>query len=94
MKQREITKCLCCDKGIANGGNAFFYRLEIEQFVLDFPAIQRAAGLEMAMGGAAPLAAIMGPDEDIAHGMGERTMMICGSCALNKLPLQVLEGES
>jgi hypothetical protein len=37
----------------------------------------------MAMGGAAPLASIMGPDEDLATGMGEHTALICGECGIS-----------
>jgi hypothetical protein len=61
----------------------FFYRVRVEQFILDIAAIQRQQGLEMAMGGAAPLASIMGPDEDLATGMGEHTALICGECGIS-----------
>jgi hypothetical protein len=81
MKQSEFTNCATCGKGMAKG--IFFYRVRVEQFILDTGAIQRQHGLEMAMGRAAPLAGIMGPDEDLATGMGEHTALICGECGIS-----------
>ena len=91
MKQSEFTKCVTCDKGMGTG--VFFYRVRVEQFVLDIGAIRRQHGLEMVMGAAAPLAAMMGPDEDMARGMGEHTALICGECGINALVRISMIGE-
>jgi len=62
-----------------HNGDRFFYRVKIEQFVVDMGAVQRQHGLEMSMGATASLAQIIGPDEDIALGMGESEMLVCAS---------------
>lgn len=83
FKQREIENCGVCGKGLAERPSVtFFYRFKVEQFILDGDAIQRHHGLELALG-SAQLAAVMGPDRPIAHGMGESSTLVCGTCLLN-----------
>ena len=82
MKQNEFTKCLICHKGMAHSGHLTFYRLQFERLILDARAIQRAHGLEMMMGGAAALASVMGPNEDLAKVIaGPKPVLICEECA-------------
>ena len=59
-----------------------FYRVKIEQLVLNMATIRRQAGLEMMMGSAAALAHALGPDEDLATSMAIRTVLICADCSL------------
>jgi len=75
-------------------GAIHFYRVTMEQMVLNIPALNRQAGMEMAMGGAAPLAEVMGPNEDLAKGMGIHNVLICGLCGLSNIVIhQLLESE-
>lgn len=82
MKQNEIQKCANCGEGVAKG-NVYFYRLRIEQMILNRGAIERQHGLEMMLGAAAPLAQAFGLDEDIAVGVSDITVLICADCALS-----------
>jgi aldehyde:ferredoxin oxidoreductase len=51
------------------------YRVRIEQFVVDQRAAQRQVGLGAFMGSHA-LAAVLGPDEPMAHGTGETELLV------------------
>jgi hypothetical protein len=82
MKQSEIQKCIVCGEGVMKCGLPTFYKVKIERFIVDIAAIRRQHGLEMSMGDAAPLAQIMGPNEDIAGSVSEETTsLICEQCA-------------
>ncbi len=82
MKQGEFKKCAQCGKGMAGKG-VFFYRIKIEQMILDFNAIRRAHGLELMMGGSASLAQVMGPDEDLAVSLGALEVLVCANCGIS-----------
>lgn len=84
MKQGEFKKCAQCDKGMAGQG-VFFYRIKIEQMILDFNAIKRAHGFELMMGDAAPLAQVLGSDEDLAVSLGAYEVLVCANCGI-RLP--------
>jgi len=83
MKANEFSKCLLCGKGMVQAGAPVFLRVQIEYHLLNLPAIQRAAGLEMALG---PLASVMGPDESLATEMSKGTGLICASCMIEMQP--------
>jgi ABC-type uncharacterized transport system permease subunit len=84
FKQSEIKPCAFCKQGILHSASPLFYRVKVEQMVLDMQAIRRQAGLEMMMGSAAGLAAIMGPNEDMAKSFGDaQNILICNECALS-----------
>jgi len=80
-KQDEITKCAICGNGMAHTGTVVFYRVTLETFGLDAGAIQRAHGLELQMGAAAPLAQLLGPPGDIFQQLDEKQMLVCMDCA-------------
>ena len=82
--QDELQMCANCGKGMAHDNNLVFYRIHVEQFVLDGKAIMRQHGLEQMMGGNAALAQIMGPNEPIAHGMGQSCRLLCQPCLLEQ----------
>lgn len=83
LKQTDLTPCGLCGKGVIHTGNPMFYRVSVQSFFTDVRAVQRQHGLEMSMGGAAPLAQIMGPNEDMAVPVHEpTTALICMECAL------------
>lgn len=82
FKQADIKPCAICCKGLMHAGIPLFYRLRVERMGLDLGAIKRQHGLELMMGGAAPLASIMGPDETMAAVIdGPRELLVCETCS-------------
>lgn len=75
MKEREFQNCCQCGKSMFEG--IFFYRVKVEQHIVNADAVRRRVGLGMQIGA---LAAAMGPDEDLAIGTGEKTVLFCGDC--------------
>ncbi|MEY2849631.1 MAG: hypothetical protein RI885_2298 [Actinomycetota bacterium] len=83
MKQRELGPCAACGRGVMHDRSIAFYRVTFEHFVLMTGVIQRQAGLEQAMGSPV-LAAVMGPDEDLAKRAGPADReIICQHCAIH-----------
>lgn len=100
MKQRELqeraTCCLCKRKLLEKPTpSVTFFVIQLSQYLLNLPAIQRAAGLEMILDGNAALAHAMGPDEDLAKQWNETvTVTVCYHCAMepgNTLIYQLIE---
>lgn len=91
LKQREITKCACCGKGIGHNRSLTFYRIAIESHIGNLPAVTRQTGLEMMLGSAA-LASVMGQDEPMSMIVAE-TMpaVICFDCAVEKSVVELAE---
>jgi hypothetical protein len=92
FKQTDIRNCAACDRGLMHAGNplGMFWRLRFDRLMIDRNAVSRQHGLELMMGGAAPLAHVMGPQEDMAQPVGgPYDAMICEECVLSK-PLVVL----
>lgn len=87
MKEMELRKhatCSMCSKPIGHSRAPMFYRVTIEQFVLDKAAISRHAGLTNLLGGNAFIAHHMGPNEDLANFSASATITICMTCALER----------
>lgn len=83
MKQRDLKNCALCDRGLMHGGRLTFFRLLLEYMLINTGAVMRQHGLELSVGKAAPLAVIMGPDENLAEPVGERhEVLICLDCAV------------
>lgn len=78
MKQSDFKKCHICEEGMMHNNHPFFYKITVEQYVIDIAAVKRQAGLEMSMGEAAPLASVMGPNEDLAKGLNKTEILVCG----------------
>ncbi len=91
MKQSELEKCAFCDKGMMHNQSPVFYRVKLDNMVIDVAAVQKAHGMEMMMGGNAALAQIMGPNEDIAVEMDSVTKLVCLDCAVST-PIMALSG--
>lgn len=94
MKQAELLKhstCVVCNRPNGACGLPLFWRVTIERFGIDLRAVQRQDGLAQFMGHSG-LAAIMGPDEDMASPVMEpKTATVCEDCALNNpVPVAVL----
>lgn len=85
MKADELRKastCCRCRKPIGHTGLPLFWRVSIERFGVDLQAVRRQSGLEMMLG-SVPLAAAMGPDEEVASPVMEKvTVTVCEDCAL------------
>lgn len=86
LKQSEITKCIGCGQGVMHGNQLTFYRFHVDYMFADMGAIRRQSGLEQMLGGdaAAGIAAVMGPNEDLAHQVNEHRepVLCCLSCAM------------
>lgn len=79
---RELATCSACNKPIGHTKLPLFWRVTVERFGLDHGALQRQQGLAMHMGNAA-LAAVMGPNEDLAKPVMEPVVLsLCETCAL------------
>jgi len=91
MKQSEIQPCAGCGKGVMHQNFMTFYVADLTYHIVDLPAVQRAHGLEMAMGAAAPLAQYMGPNEDMTKPMANHKMMVCLDCAMRKPLAELFE---
>lgn len=86
---REVCQCTICGRKPGETSSPIFWLVKLERFMLDATAIQRQTGLAMMMG-SARLAAVMGPDEDMAHPIGDCALSVCEECALEGMPLLVM----
>lgn len=85
---RQIATCAHRHRKIGETGLPLFYVLTVERYGLNLPAIQRQQGLTLLVGGSARLAAIMGPDEDMAESVMEPVKLtICEACASENICL-------
>jgi hypothetical protein len=83
LKAREIGKTIT-GVGVAAQG-PIFYRVTLEQFGIDRDAVTRQAGLENLIGDAA-IAAVMGPDEDVAK-LLQKSVVFVGMQDFMHVPL-------
>lgn len=87
MKHKDFKGCEICGKGMMHAGTPLFLRITVERLGVNRRAVERAAGMEMMMGGNALLANIMGADEDLATVIdGKKNMLICQPCGEKPLP--------
>jgi len=89
MKEKELrdhAKCSRCGKGIGHTGLPFFWTVRAVRYGIDAGALRRQAGLEMMLGSPA-LAQVMGPDEDMAQPVMDRSITLCEECALSVMGL-------
>ncbi len=83
---RELAECANCKKKLGETGMPLFFKVTIERYGLNKPALDRLQGMTQFFGGHAQLASVMGADEDLAKRIsGPRTVMICESCAGEKM---------
>lgn len=84
MKESELRKhavCTVCAEKIGHTGLPLFWRVTVERFGIDMQAARRQTGLGMMLG--ASLAAVMGPDEDMAQAIGDPAVLtMCEHCAM------------
>lgn len=86
MKEGELRKhceCSLCQKKIGESGLPIFWTVTINRYGLNADALRRQMGLGMIIG--APLASVMGPDEDLASPLGPPVKLtICERCAVDR----------
>ena len=86
LKELELRQqCGACGQGICNNNSMTLYKVSLELHVIDYGAIRRQSGLETMMGGAAVLAQVMGPNEDMTEFMGRKELLVCQVCAAKSL---------
>ena len=74
---RAMADCDLCGEAVGKSG-IFFYRVQVDQVIMNGPAINRQAGLGMMT--APALAMVMGPDEDMAHRIPGEEKTVCARC--------------
>ena len=77
---REKGKCGICGKGIGHAGAMHLYRVRVEQYITNVPAMRRQDGLAAMLGGHTMLARVMGPDEEMAQKASSQEMTVCSEC--------------
>lgn len=78
---RKVAECSVCGKKIGECGVPIFYRVRIQQYVVDLAAVQRQAGLGAMLN--PQLAMVMGADEDMAKMMDECERTVCNECVMS-----------
>ena len=87
--RNDIQACAGCGQGVGVSGPVF-YRLKIEQMVLDARAVQREAGLEQMLGGNVAIARALSPETDFAQVFLEAEVLLCGACGIEPTVLAIL----
>ena len=92
---REVAECKSCGRPFGACGGILFFRVKIDQYMVNLGALKRQQGLAM-LTGSAQLAVVMGPDEDMAAEMASVTVTLCEECALGKQHnvAELMEGDS
>lgn len=93
----DLKPCVRCGKGLMHSGVPIFYQITVASCVVDVANVSRLHGLQMAMGGAAPLAFAFAPDTTVARRVEPVPVhFLCHSCALEPAaPLEfIMEEES
>jgi len=97
MREKELREsaiCNICDNKIMACGMPLFWKMKIERHGIKADAVQRQQGLTMILGGHAPLAAAMGPDEEMTEILLKKNITVCEDCASKPLHLyNVLEDD-
>lgn len=80
VKRDEIQKCTGCDRGVMHSNQITFERVTLERFLVMTDAVRRQHGLELMIGSPA-IAAVLGPDEDLAKRVGDADQVwLCDQC--------------
>lgn len=86
MKLSDLKPCAICGGKIA----PLFYRVTIEQMMIDAAAANQVIGLNTVFGGALRLAEAMAPNDDVTLKLQENTVILCGDCAYTVSLVRVL----
>lgn len=79
-----------CGQKIGHARLPLFWRVRIERYGVKIDAVQRQTGLAMMLDGHAALAAVMGPDEDMAEKILSKEITVCEDCAMRQTVIAVL----
>lgn len=103
LKQDEIRPCIQCGKPLCADRQLTFYDVQIRRLVVDLSAVQRQHGLELLVG-SPKIAAVMGPNEDIAKEFARVRVFVFQKCAgysdmclaqlVEAASVEISEGES
>jgi hypothetical protein len=84
MKVEELRPCDGCGKSI----NPVFFRVRVEQHVIDQRAVQQHVGLATMFGGSGALANVFDSyGNDATKEMASKTVLLCSSCFCDCSPL-------
>jgi hypothetical protein len=94
VKEKELRDhavCSICGKKIGHANIPLFWTVEIKRYGIKLEAVNRQQGLTMMLGGSAQLAAVMGPNEEMAECIHKVTLTVCEKCAVEEsLPVAAL----
>ncbi len=86
MKLSELTPCALCEGPLGY----LFYRVEVEQIMLDATAANQVLGLNTMFGGALRLAEAMAPNDDVTVTLQKASIIVCESCYYERPMRKVL----
>jgi hypothetical protein len=89
----ELANCFLCDRGVAHDNNLIFYEVSFGVCAIDLDSVRQQHGLEMMMGAAAPLAAVLSPSTNVAFRFKPTRRLLCMECATKPIPPVALIGE-
>lgn len=92
LRPEDLTRCAACGEGLATQVPVF-YRVTLEQHVVDLAAVQRLGGLVALMGGNQQLAAAFSPDSHYTRRMFSNSMLLCQECAMEASVMQAFPAE-
>lgn len=89
MKLSELKLCAVCDGPIG----MLFYRVTVDQMMIDAKAANQVLGLNTMFGGAAlGLAEALAPNDDVTIQLQTNTTILCADCAYSISLVTVLLG--
>ena len=89
MKLSELKPCENCGKSIY----PIFYRVTVEQIMVDARAANRVLALDKFFGGALGVAEVFAPDDSVTIPFQENSVILCNDCAMVVSLASVLFGK-
>lgn len=87
MKLSELTPCALCEGPLGY----LFYRVEVEQIMLDATAANQVLGVNTIFGGhALRLAEAMAPNDNVTMTLQKGSIIVCESCYYERPMRKVL----
>jgi hypothetical protein len=85
ISREDIKPCPMCGKSVMHTGLPLVWKITMHRLGLDVRALRREQGLEMMMGGSAPLARAFSPNNEFGKEIEKPiTVMVCEPCALDQ----------
>lgn len=79
MKLSELTPCAACGDKIA----PLFYRVTVEQIMINATAANQVIGLNTMFGGRLRLAETMAPNDDVTMTLQTKSVLVCQECFMD-----------